>query len=209
MTLLPPTYQEELDALLDTITGDKKAKKAIADYFANFYESLSQGAQSVGAKTTPHHIEDLDHLTDQLCEGQTIGELLNFSPHEIQIFYKNAYQKLQNGDYESAKNGFVFLVALCPVVYDFWLCLSLSLLNLKEYQAALDAANRVVELAPHNSDGYLCKIRVLCEQGAVTHALHFIHETDQFAYIHSREPWAKELIELCQHAKEKVKQWRK
>lgn len=93
-------------------------------------------------------LDDSDTFLSQISEGKYIYQILGISDAALINFYKAAYDLAQNKDYQKSRDAFFFLISIAPDVADFWLGLSICTTQLKEYEEALEASLRTIELNP-------------------------------------------------------------
>lgn len=84
-------------------------------------------------------LRDNNWVGEQLREGKTFQDMLNFSDSTMDQFYSKARHLFQIQRYEDASNAFVFLTTLNPYHYAYWIGLGMSDHLLQEYENALIA----------------------------------------------------------------------
>lgn len=84
-------------------------------------------------------LHDPEYLHKQIEQGMTFQEILGYDEAQMEKFYGAAYDLFQEGRYQDAADGFVFLTTLNPYVHNFWLGLGMSEQLNEEYESAIVA----------------------------------------------------------------------
>lgn len=91
------------------------------------------------SKKVKEKLKNKKLLKEQLAEGHSAQEILEFSDETMAKFYGAAYRLFEHQKYLEAGKAFLFLVTLNPYNHDYWIGLGMcSQLN-KDYEAAVDA----------------------------------------------------------------------
>ncbi len=149
-------------------------------------------------------LADGEKLAAYLAEGNTIYQLLGFSPDVLTKFYEVGCRLVQSERYEDARDGFNFLVTIAPFIGEAWLGLGYSYAQCKDLDSAFTACVKAVELIPNNADTYLVLSRVLIEMQEYDKAKQVSDIGIGFAEECSSEPWAEKLKEVMQEAKTQI-----
>lgn len=80
-----------------------------------------------------------DFALQSLPHGALAHELAGFSAEVMAKFYHTACQLFEQHSYVEACNSFLFLTALNPQCYPYWLGLGMASQRLGDFEAAIDA----------------------------------------------------------------------
>lgn len=105
------------------------------------------------------HLKDKTEFKQELDKGKTAQEILEISQETMAKFYGAAYHLFEHKHYQSAADGFVFLVTLNGHNYDYWLGLGMSEQLCGHYEDAIDAYEiaAIIEIENPISYFYLAK----------------------------------------------------
>jgi type III secretion system low calcium response chaperone LcrH/SycD len=84
-------------------------------------------------------LKNQDKVIQELEEGKTAQEILEFSQETMAKFYRAAYMLFENKRYEDASNAFLFLASLNLNNYEYWLGLGMATQMCHQYEEAIDA----------------------------------------------------------------------
>jgi type III secretion system low calcium response chaperone LcrH/SycD len=82
-------------------------------------------------------LQDPEYFGQQIQEGKSLQEILEFSDEKLEIFYQQASRLYQKNRFKESIEAFTFLTTLNPFVANFWLGLGMSEQRLEEYSDAL------------------------------------------------------------------------
>jgi hypothetical protein len=168
----------EYSKLLADEPAQKLFESKLLEYFSAFKDSFVNATRLLNVSHAPHleTLQNPDAFMEAMSNAQTIAEMCGFSPRELSLWYAHALEYFQKGHYENAKDCFLFLVALCPIVSDFWISLSLSFFYLHDEESAKWASFQAILVAPDEIDGYLCFARISCEHNEHALALEMLEQ---------------------------------
>jgi len=83
-------------------------------------------------------LRDKIAIKQKLESGTSVQELMEFSEEVMDTFYVLASHFIDEKRYADAANAFLFLVALNPYHYDYWLGLGLATQFCGEYEGAIN-----------------------------------------------------------------------
>ncbi|HXF29846.1 MAG TPA: SycD/LcrH family type III secretion system chaperone [Chlamydiales bacterium] len=107
-----------------------------------------------------------DELRRHLDEGRSLQELIGYSDEFMQQLYNAAHDVFQEGRYQEAADGFLFLTTLNPYVYAYWLGLGMSQQLIEEYEQAIIAYECASKVEPASPipDYYLAACHLLMNE---------------------------------------------
>lgn len=91
------------------------------------------------SKTVKDKLQKVTQFRNDLIEGSSVQDILEYSDQTLANFYKAAYALFEEKRYEDATHAFLFLTVLNPYNHDFWVGLGMSLQMTHEYERAIDA----------------------------------------------------------------------
>ena len=180
------SLEKKLDDEADTIRGN--VREVLYEFQVKYrrgYETICQWLEAHGIKPPKLHIDDT---------------LLGLTPEELNNLYKAAYQFVQDKEFAKGRDAFYFLVTLAPDTFDFWLGLAISCTHLKEYEAALDASLKAIEIDPTKSAGYKNAIHLYVRADSIDKALELCKQGSTLASRNRKEPWSQELHSVLEEA---------
>lgn len=138
-------------------------------------------------------IDDPEAFMQALSEGASVYSLLGFSDEVMQRFYRAAAELLDEGKSGEAKEGFLFLTAIGPRVFEFWLGLGIAYTRLHELDSAIQALGQAIDIHPQDIDGYLALAHVYVQKQDFNQAQHVCDIGLSTVEAHKELPWAHEL----------------
>ena len=91
------------------------------------------------SKKVRERLKDKKWLKQELANGRTAQEILEFSDITMAKFYGAAYRLFEHRHYVDAANAFLFLVTLNPYNHDYWLGLGMATQLNGDFEGAIDA----------------------------------------------------------------------
>ena len=102
-------------------------------------------------------------LRNQIDAGKSLQEIIGYTDEFMQELYNAAHDVFQEGRFQEAADGFLFLTTLNPYVYAYWVALGMSQQLLEEYEQALlayECAGKI-EVACPIPDYYMAACQLL------------------------------------------------
>lgn len=142
-----------------------------------------------------------DFAMQNLPNGTLAHELAGFSSEAMAKFYHTACQLFEQHNFVEACNSFLFLTALNPQCYHYWLGLGMASQRLGEFEAAIDAYE--IAATYHLEDPvpyfYLAKCLFAMHEKASARqaldmAIHYADDQPEFQEVKQQAMQARELL---------------
>ncbi|MCE5295209.1 MAG: hypothetical protein LLF94_11455 [Chlamydiales bacterium] len=214
--VLDPQFEASIASLADAVIAEdekefkpgletfqvhaNKLRQEVRDSMIAFQQKFQRGYENISQWLEAKNIEnpeisqdnllildDSDKFLSQISEGKYIYQILGITDATLINFYKAAYDLAQNKDYQKSRDAFFFLISIAPDVADFWLGLSICTTQLKEYDEALDATLRTIELDPACCPAYQNALFIYTTTNAPEKAKELRTYGLTFAHEHSNE----------------------
>lgn len=146
-------------------------------------------------------VKDRQWVKKQLSEGKIAQEILEFSDQTMDKFYLAAFELYQLNHFSDAADAFLFLVALNPHHYDYWLGLGAATQRCGDYEAAIDAYEMAAICQIENPIPYFHLAKCLFAMHdresalqAIEMALEYSKDNDDFTEVYEHALAAKALL---------------
>jgi type III secretion system low calcium response chaperone LcrH/SycD len=140
-------------------------------------------------------------LKEELAQGKTAQEIIEFSDEVMAKFYAAAYQLFEHKRYKDASHAFLFLATLNPYNHEYWLGLGMASQLGQDYESAIDAYElaAMCDIASPVPYFYLAKcLFAIHDRESALQALDLAIETanefSQYADLKKQAQAAKELL---------------
>lgn len=147
-------------------------------------------------------LKNKEKLLEELAEGKTAQEIMEFSDDTLARFYEAAYRLFRANRHEDAANAFLFLVTMNPYNHDFWLGLGMSTQLLGDREAAMDAYEMAASCQIDNPVPYFYLAKCLFETHeresalqALDLAIEYANDLPQYAELRAQAEEVKRLLE--------------
>ena len=226
--VLDPQFEASITSLADAVIQEEekefqpglesfqvhsnKLRQEVRDSMIAFQQKFQNGYEIISKWLENHNLEnpeiaqdnlaildDSEKFSSQINAGVYIYQILGISDDTLINFYRAAYDLAQNKDYQKSRDAFFFLITIAPDVADFWLGLSICTTQLKEYDQALDASLRTIELDPSRAAAYQNALFIYNTTNAPEKVSQLCKQGIAFANEHSQEAWAQGLKNLLEN----------
>ena len=92
-------------------------------------------------------------MENPLERESPLQKVLKLSDSTLQTIYEAGCHLQREGDFQTARAIFRFLVFLNPLVADFWICLGFCFSNLRNFDQAFQSYQFALELEPQQPNG--------------------------------------------------------
>lgn len=140
-------------------------------------------------------------LQQELANGKTAQEILEFSDETMGKFFRAAYVLFEHQRYQDAANAFLFLATLNPHHHEYWLGLGMATQMNRDYESAIDAyeLSAICDISSPVPYFYLAKcLFAIHDRESALQALNLAIETagdiEEFSELKIQAEQAKELL---------------
>lgn len=156
---IPPHHPLETEEMCQ-----KRQEEALFGRFNLHTDRLKRGLTFCQAKH-PFPIKDPQELLEPLSQGVRLTALLKITHEDLEALYQEAIALFQEGDHPLTASVFLFLTALEPLLYPFWLGLAYATFKMGDLDEA-DHLYKVALLLGQTSDEpRRCYLQFLQESG--------------------------------------------
>lgn len=140
-----------------------------------------------------HQLKNPDDFFLFLAEKRQLYDVLGLSQEAVVTFYRAACSIIDEKRYDEGVNAFFFLVTIAAQVADFWLNLGYCYSQIGEYEPAIEAYSRGIDLNPRQAGGYLSLTGTYVRLQQYEKGKEICAAGIELARSNRDEPWAQEL----------------
>jgi tetratricopeptide (TPR) repeat protein len=207
-------FQEGLESFEQRAQKLKdRVMEAIEDFSTKYEHGFEVICESLEAKgkekpqIPQEYLEafnNLDTFMEFFEEGTSIYEMLGFSDETLSEFYNALNSLYEKNEYTKVRDGFFFLITICPERADFWTGLGIASNKLHEYEKAIEAFLEALDLDPTSQEAYIGCLHAYTRLNKLQDAYNLCDTGIEYAIQRGDELWAKELESFLIEAKNVV-----
>ena len=179
--------------------------------YENGFKALCDALEEEGQERPVVSEEALKIFNDhtafmkEIKEGRSIYELLGFSYETVLTFYKALNKLFEKKEYETVKDGLIFLTTISPNTVEFWVSLGMTFSKLGDYDNAIENFLYALELDPTSQDAYLGCIHAYVQTNNVDEADKLCDHGIELAKVNTDQVWAGDLETVLTNVKTVIK----